>query len=158
MTSGEAALREMVDALERDPELRSRFGRVVYRAILDVAEADPNVPNPVERTGQLMSAKQAAALVGVGYRTILDAVSRGELPAFHGGRGGKRLLRRKDVEDWVTSRPVTSKPQAPPASEGLDELDRVLEAGRLRIVPPPVVAFHAVKDVIKTWVCAGSST
>lgn len=47
-----------------------------------------------------MTAKQAAAYIGISYWLILELVKRGEIPCIDLGR--RKLFRKKSLDDWMT--------------------------------------------------------
>ena len=62
----------------------------------------------------LVSAREAARMLGVSVRTLYDLLARGELPSVR--VNGRRLFRLKSLEDWVAQREQASteaKPNKP---------------------------------------------
>jgi excisionase family DNA binding protein len=52
-----------------------------------------------------LSAQQVATMLGVHFRTVYRYVRHDGLPAYQpGGRSGKFLFKREDVERWLRER------------------------------------------------------
>jgi excisionase family DNA binding protein len=64
----------------------------------------------------LMTVDEVAALCQVHRKTIVRAISRGELRAARLGIRGAYRLREEDVEDWLASRTVSARRTEPAAT------------------------------------------
>ena len=99
-------------------------GRALREALEVVEEASRSSDVPAGPE-DLMDIREAAALVAVTFRGLREAARRGELPAY--GRRPVRV-RRKDVLEWATAKPVRV---IPPKTTGdlRADVDRALGLG-----------------------------
>jgi excisionase family DNA binding protein len=68
------------------------------------------------------SKAKVAVYSSLGVRTIERAIARGELRIFRPHRGRKLLLRKSDVDAWISAGEITRTPQSARSASGLDTL------------------------------------
>lgn len=117
VTTGAALLQEMLDALADDAELRQRMRDLVGAGTGAPASTAPDF---VDRRG--------AALGPAEWRQLTRAV-----PSFKVGR--RLLVRRADLAAWIEAHRVRRDVEpAPLPTDEPDPFQRLIEAGRLRVV------------------------
>lgn len=121
MTVGAALLQEMLVALADDAELCQRL-----RGLVGACAGAPasTAPDYVDR--------HAAGLGPSEWRTVTRSI-----PCFHIGR--RLLVRRTDLNGWIEQHRVARSEEKNGASSANGEPDafqRLIEAGRLRVVRP----------------------
>jgi excisionase family DNA binding protein len=106
---------------EEDPDVLEARGYALLARAAEIRAARRAAP-PTE----WLTLASAAEIAAVTPRTIRGAIARGELPA---GRAGRRpLVRRADVEAWITR----TRPESPRKVDPRDDVRAAIERAAAR--------------------------
>jgi len=110
---------------DEDPDALEARGYALLARAAEIRAARRAAP-PTE----WLTLAGAAAIAAVTPRTIRGAIARGELAA---GRAGRRpLVRRADVEAWITRARPPSPPKVDPRDDVRAAIARAAERARQR--------------------------
>jgi excisionase family DNA binding protein len=85
-----------------------------YRPLPTVPREPPIEPGSLSSPSELLTIREAAALLRISESTIRNAIRAGLLPAFRFGlRGGRIRIARSDLQNYMQSCLTTAQPQQP---------------------------------------------
>jgi hypothetical protein len=118
MTTNRGRLSQAKNLMQGNTNVRNvkALEAALATAKATVAAIEAALADPIDRSAELLDARQTLAEYHVGRDGLLAAARRGELVLSRGPRN-RVLVERQEMERWLKSRPLKPRERVAPAND-----------------------------------------